>query len=64
MSSLISIPIDFTAIFRQFIIFVINFHEYANDFVFISAQKVRKICHSTTLILNLTLLGNYQQRYE
>ena len=33
----------------------INIHEYSNDVVFIFAHKVRKLCHSTTLISSLTL---------
>ena len=42
----------------------IEIHEYSNQFVFISAHKVRVLCRSITLISSLVLLGNYKQRYE
>ena len=35
----------------------IKIHEYSNKFVFISAQKVRILCHSITLISSFSTLG-------
>ena len=51
MSNFVSIPPDFfhnfSLIYNDFIIF----HEYSNEFVIISADKVRVLCRSINLVL-------------